>query len=610
MTNYSNIADDTTLDVGINDSVTTLDVISATGYPDPDFNIEINYDVPADMEVINVGAKAGLTFSSLTRGYDGTTEKAHSAGAKIRHAGIAKDLGSPGHKIRDDLEVFTQREAMLFTGGGVTVTDASGLDDYHTLLDTYSPSFSITLAVDESDRTSTVTPTENGSPTYSQTLPPTEASVLTTDFDGSSDYIQIPYSVTYTDGTYIIWYKGSDVGTDDLVNGGAAQLMNMNIDGGNKRWVVAIDSDGSARVAFGDSYPEVAGTVSINNDVWHMIAFTIDVSGTDTLELFVDGVSEGTNTSADNGHGTPALRIMGPARGTNLAAGFAGEASHIPSILLESELLDLYNSRTVALGEVFTTVTIPTTHTVSTTEPTSPGVGDVWVNPNESPGAGGGYPGTWLDALFTRPETAHADDDEFDDDIIDAAWTELVVTGTTVWSEKGSRLNAEFIDQASNDLSPILKSLGSLTSPVTIETAVTASAILTSFTQFGLVFADGVVAGSEAVAAKLQYPTVSGQITQSLLAGTLTNMTVNVTTTLNSSGAGNMVYLRLIWSAANTWKYYWSFDGQVWVQHRTAGSRTMTPTHFGLFVSTGNVTAFDRVAAFEYFRVTESDLSL
>lgn len=74
------------------------------------------------------------------------------------------------------------------------------------------------------------------------------------------------------------------------------------------------------------------------------------------------------------------------------------------------------------------------------------------------------------------------------------------------------------------------------------------------------------------------------------------------------SGGGARMYQRLIWTAANTWKFQWSYDGTFWMTH-SSGARTLTPTHFGLNVSTwGGGT--QRLATWDYFRVTEADLSL
>lgn len=66
------------LAAGINASVTTLDVVDGTKFPSTgNFRIRINN------EYIIVGARAGATLSSLTRGAEGSTAAAHSAGDRV-----------------------------------------------------------------------------------------------------------------------------------------------------------------------------------------------------------------------------------------------------------------------------------------------------------------------------------------------------------------------------------------------------------------------------------------------------------------------------------------------------------------------------------------------
>ena len=84
--NYSNTAVETFLAAGVNDSITSLTVNSASGYPAAPFTIR------CETEIILVGAKSGTTFSSLTRGFDGTTAASHSIGAVIEHRAVANDF--------------------------------------------------------------------------------------------------------------------------------------------------------------------------------------------------------------------------------------------------------------------------------------------------------------------------------------------------------------------------------------------------------------------------------------------------------------------------------------------------------------------------------------
>ena len=68
-----------TLAAGISESDTSLTVATGEGakFPDAPFRIII------DNEIIEVGAKSGDTFSSLTRGVEETTAAAHAAGTPV-----------------------------------------------------------------------------------------------------------------------------------------------------------------------------------------------------------------------------------------------------------------------------------------------------------------------------------------------------------------------------------------------------------------------------------------------------------------------------------------------------------------------------------------------
>lgn len=98
--NYSNIAVETTLSSGINSSVTSLSVVSATGWPASPFILVID-EGEAEEELILVGGKSGNTFSSLTRGFGGTSGQAHSGGATIKHVAAAEDLSFIWSHVHD-----------------------------------------------------------------------------------------------------------------------------------------------------------------------------------------------------------------------------------------------------------------------------------------------------------------------------------------------------------------------------------------------------------------------------------------------------------------------------------------------------------------------------
>lgn len=88
--NYSNIAVSTSLVSGIGSGDTSLTVADATGWPAAPFILVIDPGT-ANEELVLVGAKAGAVFSSLTRGFGGTSAVAHSGSDPVDHVISADD---------------------------------------------------------------------------------------------------------------------------------------------------------------------------------------------------------------------------------------------------------------------------------------------------------------------------------------------------------------------------------------------------------------------------------------------------------------------------------------------------------------------------------------
>jgi hypothetical protein len=242
-----------------------------------------------------------------------------------------------------------------------------------------------------------------------------------------------------------------------------------------------------------------------------------------------------------------------------------------------------------------------TTKAAHTTTPT--------VSHKGTSGDLGGVP-QWMSDLAARPGEPHAYDDEFDDESIHGDWTELDITGTTTWTESGGKLSVLADNQTANDFGVQLKALDSLTSPLTIDTVRVSSAPVGMNAMSGILFSDGVISSSKAWANMAYFPSNAGweRTTIQARTGTLTNMGT-ASGSVQHQNPISQLYLRLVWSAANTFKVLWSPDGISYVSHSTAShANTMTPTHFGLFASTWGTNA-EMVASFDYFRVTESDLS-
>lgn len=111
--NHSNTAVRTSLSSAISDTDTSLDVGDATGYPSTPFAIEIGD------EVIRVDAKSGTTFSSLQRGYDGTTATSHASGSAVQHAGISEDFEEIWERVIAARKTSDQTKA----SGTTTIAD-------------------------------------------------------------------------------------------------------------------------------------------------------------------------------------------------------------------------------------------------------------------------------------------------------------------------------------------------------------------------------------------------------------------------------------------------------------------------------------------------------
>ena len=87
--NYSNTAPPVSLTVAATSGATTLTVASTTGYPAAPFLIGLERGT-ANEEVVLCTATTATTFT-VTRGYDGTSAKAHAIGTSVEHTVAAID---------------------------------------------------------------------------------------------------------------------------------------------------------------------------------------------------------------------------------------------------------------------------------------------------------------------------------------------------------------------------------------------------------------------------------------------------------------------------------------------------------------------------------------
>lgn len=102
---YSSVAVPTTLSSGVTDSGTTFALAASTGFPSSyPFTLLVDENTAYE-EVVTVTASLGGNSFTVTRGVDGTTAQAHSAGAAVRHGFSKRDLDEPNEHINSSAAV-------------------------------------------------------------------------------------------------------------------------------------------------------------------------------------------------------------------------------------------------------------------------------------------------------------------------------------------------------------------------------------------------------------------------------------------------------------------------------------------------------------------------
>lgn len=218
----------------------------------------------------------------------------------------------------------------------------------------------------------------------------------------------------------------------------------------------------------------------------------------------------------------------------------------------------------------------------------------------------------WQQHLKT-PDDNPVAADEFDGDTIDSNWTLIQPSGSQTVVQNQSLISIKMTSTfTSSDVAAYVQPLpAGSTYPMTIEVCakVYSESLSSFYAMFGPVFCDGTSTGSN-IAYCMAYPTslnavaVNGRTGTFTAAGSATHITADVPFYSNK-----YIYLRIIWSASNTFKIAFSPDGITWYTSGTA-AKTMTPTHFGItWTSWGNAITTARWITYEYIRVYDSELT-
>lgn len=158
MRNYSNTAPPISLTVAASAAATVLTVASTTGYPAAPFLLGLERGT-ANEEVVLCTATTATTFT-VTRGYDGTSAKAHVIGTSVEHTVAAMDY-------REATGPRTVRVSHTFAVPGDLVA-ASGTDNVIPGFFLAVPGYSIATLVAARHRAdvagSSVTLSRNGTP--------------------------------------------------------------------------------------------------------------------------------------------------------------------------------------------------------------------------------------------------------------------------------------------------------------------------------------------------------------------------------------------------------------------------------------------------------------
>lgn len=179
--------------------------------------------------------------------------------------------------------------------------------------------FNETAGTNAADSAGTNTGTLTNGPTFT-----TGQSGNAVALDGTNDYVATGGLGTLGGtSTLSAWIKTTQVGASTFWTAPGIAGVEQYWGSNDVFWGI-IDAQGRIGVKAGDD-AAASSTTAINDGVWHHIAFTRN-AGTGALQVFVDGVLEGTATGAVGTKSTP-FNSIGRIENTN------GPANHLQGSL-------------------------------------------------------------------------------------------------------------------------------------------------------------------------------------------------------------------------------------------------------------------------------------
>lgn len=218
----------------------------------------------------------------------------------------------------------------------------------------------------------------------------------------------------------------------------------------------------------------------------------------------------------------------------------------------------------------------------------------VWTETTQS-GSGSSI----SDYLYTAPGSEDAISVEWAGSDL-SGFTQLDETGEdghVTWTEAAGMLSLHHDGtDGTAEFHAVVKSIGALSHPASFVTAITYhGAYSTNYNMCGIVLADGAVHGSGNQVVGIGFEAsgtggLSNQLRQ------LTGFDTSVDVASGTIRSPKTLFLRIRWTAANTFYLDTSPDGINWIEEAT-NSATFTPTHFGIAASTygGSAEFIDRI---------------